>query len=274
MGFLTRLVKNGEIRPSHSYKTILEQREEKDQLNSWKEQHVICSGAFWKQKCENLKNVSLSIPTYSVSSQRHYNRQFYCTRVIIQNKISFCWQTNSFWVLKWHQTRRTLSKSFHFSIPEYIQFCKPSYYAMFINSVIIHGQEKTKETTTVKEVWDVILIIIKFGELLLLLLWIFQNLLMDISITRKSVSYYFQTPRNWLKKKKVGCALDFNPLLAVWKSNEKHFLVRMMCYSRKWHRYTRKKEIRLLLSGVEPKTFRLLVRMLYHWATGDSCFNI
>ena len=37
----------------------------------------------------------------------------------------------------------------------------------------------------------------------------------------------------------------------------------------KWHRHTRKK-IRVLLSGVEPKTFRLLVRMLYHWATGDS----
>ena len=33
---------------------------------------------------------------------------------------------------------------------------------------------------------------------------------------------------------------------------------------------TRKKEIRVLLSGVEPKTFRLLVRMLYHWATGAS----
>ena len=32
----------------------------------------------------------------------------------------------------------------------------------------------------------------------------------------------------------------------------------------------RKKEIRVLLSGVEPKTSRLLVRMLYHWATGDS----
>ena len=30
MGFLTCLVKNGEIRPSHSYKTILEQREERD----------------------------------------------------------------------------------------------------------------------------------------------------------------------------------------------------------------------------------------------------
>ena len=41
-------------------------------------------------------------------------------------------------------------------------------------------------------------------------------------------------------------------------------------YSRKWRRHTRKKEIRVLLSGVEPKTFRLLVRMLYHWATGDS----
>ena len=37
----------------------------------------------------------------------------------------------------------------------------------------------------------------------------------------------------------------------------------------KWHRYTRKK-IRVLLSGVEPKSFRFLVRMLYHWATGDS----
>ena len=31
-----------------------------------------------------------------------------------------------------------------------------------------------------------------------------------------------------------------------------------------------KKEIRVLLSGVEPNAFRLLVRMLYHWATGDS----
>ena len=31
-----------------------------------------------------------------------------------------------------------------------------------------------------------------------------------------------------------------------------------------WHRHTQKKEIRVLLSGVEPKTFRLLVRMLYH----------
>ena len=30
------------------------------------------------------------------------------------------------------------------------------------------------------------------------------------------------------------------------------------------------KEIRVLLLGVEPKTFQLLVRMLYHWATGDS----
>ena len=31
-----------------------------------------------------------------------------------------------------------------------------------------------------------------------------------------------------------------------------------------WHRYARKKEIRVLLSGVEPKTFRLLVRLFYH----------
>ena len=38
----------------------------------------------------------------------------------------------------------------------------------------------------------------------------------------------------------------------------------------KWHRHTRIKKIWVLLSGVEPKTFRLLVWMLYHWATGDS----
>ena len=31
-----------------------------------------------------------------------------------------------------------------------------------------------------------------------------------------------------------------------------------------------KEKFRVLLSGVELKTFRLLVRMLYHWATGDS----
>ena len=31
-----------------------------------------------------------------------------------------------------------------------------------------------------------------------------------------------------------------------------------------------KKKIRVLLSGVEPTTFLLLVRMLYHRATGDS----
>ena len=70
MGFLTPFVKNDEIRPSLSYKFILEQREQRSQLNSWKEQLVICSVAFWKQKCENLKNVPLtffkfkSIPTY------------------------------------------------------------------------------------------------------------------------------------------------------------------------------------------------------------------
>ena len=34
MEFLTSLVTNGEIRPSHSYKIILEEREERNQLNS------------------------------------------------------------------------------------------------------------------------------------------------------------------------------------------------------------------------------------------------
>ena len=58
--------------------------------------------------------------------------------------------------------------------------------------------------------------------------------------------------------------------LAYMKIQTSKTMVRMMYYSREWHRHTRKKEIQVLLSGVEPKTFRLLVRMLYHWATGDS----
>ena len=50
---------------------------------------MICSCAFWKQECENLKDISLtffkfqSIPTYSVCDQR----QFYCTAVIIYDKL-------------------------------------------------------------------------------------------------------------------------------------------------------------------------------------------
>ena len=77
MGFLTPFVKNGEIRPSLCGKIILEQREERNQLNSWLEQLVLCSSTRWKQKYENLKNISLtffkfrSIPTYSVSGEEH-----------------------------------------------------------------------------------------------------------------------------------------------------------------------------------------------------------
>ena len=75
--FLISFVKNDEIRPSISCQIILEWWEERNQLNSWKEQLVICSSAFWKQKCENLKNISLtffkfqSTPAYSVSGQRY-----------------------------------------------------------------------------------------------------------------------------------------------------------------------------------------------------------
>ena len=58
MGFLTSYVKNGEIRPSHSYKVILEQGEERNQLNSCKEQFLICSSTFRKQKCVNFKTLA------------------------------------------------------------------------------------------------------------------------------------------------------------------------------------------------------------------------
>ena len=54
---------------------------------------MICSSAFWKQKCENLKNISLTFfkfqsaywPTLSLA--RGTNLQFYCTGVIIYNKL-------------------------------------------------------------------------------------------------------------------------------------------------------------------------------------------
>ena len=54
---------------------------------------MICSSAFWKQICENLKNISLtffsSFNPYQpiLSLTRGTNRQFYCTRVIIYNKL-------------------------------------------------------------------------------------------------------------------------------------------------------------------------------------------
>ena len=77
-------------------------------------------------------------------------------------------------------------------------------------------------------------------------------------------------PKLWLLLLQAHC----NLLTEYWNKCDGIFFqpgewMRMMYYSRKWHRHTRKKENRLLLSGVEPKTFRLLVRMLYHWATGD-----
>ena len=56
--FFISFVKNDEIRPSTSCQIILEWQEKRNQLNSWKEQFVICSSAFWKQKCETLKNIS------------------------------------------------------------------------------------------------------------------------------------------------------------------------------------------------------------------------
>ena len=57
--FWPLLLKIGEIRPLLSYKIILEQREERNDLYSWS-QPVICSSAFWKQTFVNLKNVNLT----------------------------------------------------------------------------------------------------------------------------------------------------------------------------------------------------------------------
>ena len=59
-GFLPSFVENGDTRPSLCHKVILEKREERNQLSPLKEQLVICSSAFLKEKCENLKNVGLT----------------------------------------------------------------------------------------------------------------------------------------------------------------------------------------------------------------------
>ena len=74
--------------------------------------------------------------------------------------------------------------------------------------------------------------------------------------TRNTLDYYYY---NYYYYFEINVMVYFQP--GEW--------MRMMYYSRKWHRHTRKR-MRVLLSGVEPKTFRLLVRMLYHWVTGDS----
>ena len=77
MGFLVSFVKNDEIRPSISCQIILEWREERNQLNYWNVQLEICSSAFSTFN-PYRPTVSLARGTY---------RQFYCTGVIIYNKL-------------------------------------------------------------------------------------------------------------------------------------------------------------------------------------------
>ena len=51
---------------------------------------MICSSAFWKQKCENLKNISLTFFNpyrATLSLARGTNRQFYYTGMVIYNKL-------------------------------------------------------------------------------------------------------------------------------------------------------------------------------------------
>ena len=43
---------------------------------------MICSSAFWKQKCKNLKNISFNPHRPTLSLARGTSRQFYCTGVI------------------------------------------------------------------------------------------------------------------------------------------------------------------------------------------------
>ena len=56
---------------------------------------MFCSSAFWKQKWENLKKIALHFSSFNpcrptLSLARGTNRQFYCTGVIIYNKLDNC----------------------------------------------------------------------------------------------------------------------------------------------------------------------------------------
>ena len=55
---------------------------------------MICPGAFWKQKCKNLKNISPTFFKFQSTPdllclwpEALINRQFYCTGVIVYNKL-------------------------------------------------------------------------------------------------------------------------------------------------------------------------------------------
>ena len=92
MGFLISFVKNDEIRPSISCQIILEWREERNQLNSRKEQLVICSSAFGNKNVKTWITLALHFSSFNpyrpiLSVVRGTNRQFYCTGVIIYNKL-------------------------------------------------------------------------------------------------------------------------------------------------------------------------------------------
>ena len=97
----------------------------------------------------------------------------------------------------------------------------------FSNSIIIHA-EKTKEITTVKEVWICELNYHKIW-------WTF------VSIFSKNYEWFeklyqtfervFHPKSKYLEVglKKLGCASFFQPLLGVWISDETLFLVFDMC---------------------------------------------
>ena len=85
------------------------------------------------------------------------------------------------------------------------------------------------------------------------------------------------------KRKGAWCAVNFvlasinvilNRWVALWRQIIKINFVKFVnlenIFFSEWHRHTRKKKFRVLPTGVEPTTFRLLVWTLFHWATGVS----
>ena len=93
----------------------------------------------------------------------------------------------------------------------------------FSNSIIIHA-EKTKEITTVKEVWICELNYHKIWWTFVLIFsknyeW-FEKLYQTFERVFHPISKYLE-----VGLKKLGCASFFQPLLGVWISDETLFLV-------------------------------------------------
>ena len=126
-----------------------------------------------------------------------------------------------------------------------------------------------------------LLIVCSKESLLITLITIYTHISLTDNTAEKFYSHRYPTsPRNWVDSEVSSL---YWPQETVGNDQETVIVSREDLCERKtrtiiwktmffsqWHRHTRKRKIRVLPTGVEAMTFRLLVRMLYHWAIWDS----